>query len=175
LALAAGRAIKRVDPGAEIVSAGLAESRLGVPFDRYLRGMYAAGARGAFDVLAIHPFARDEAGVLGAVEHARRLLASAGTSPTIWVTELGWATRGPASSFTVGERRQAALIERTLGALAARRRELGLRGVVYFDWKDAPPYAGGRDFFGLHTGLLRRDGTPKPGLAAYQRAARSVR
>ena len=54
-----GQAIKRVDPGAEIVTAGLAESELGVPLQSYLEGMYEAGAAGTFDVLALNPFAPD--------------------------------------------------------------------------------------------------------------------
>jgi len=56
--------------------------------------------------------------------------------------------------------------------LRARRRELGLRGVVIFNWKDAPPFPGTEDFFGVHTGLLRRNGAGKPALGALQEAAR---
>ena len=56
----------------------------------------------------------------------------------------------------------------TLARLAS---SLRLRGVVYFGWRDAPPYAGGVDFWGLHTGLLARNGTGKPALSAYYQAA----
>jgi hypothetical protein len=48
-----GDAIESVDPRAEIVSAGLPQSRQGMPFERFLNRMYAAGAKGAFDTLAV--------------------------------------------------------------------------------------------------------------------------
>ena len=69
---ATAKAIRGVDPGATIVSAGIPQSRIGVPFARYVEGMYRAGAKGAFDALAIHPYARDTAGVIAAIVQARR-------------------------------------------------------------------------------------------------------
>jgi hypothetical protein len=67
------------------------------------------------------------------------------------------------------------LVERMIGALGRARARLGVRGIVYFNWRDSRPFAGGREFFGLHTGLLRRDGSAKPALSAYARAARRLR
>ena len=62
-----------------------------------------------------------------------------------------------------------------LPALAAGRGRLGLRGVVYFSWQDAPGvYEGGRDFFGLHTGLNYADGSPKPAYEAFVAAVREL-
>jgi hypothetical protein len=170
-----GRAIKEVDPEAEIVTAGIPESRLGTPFREFVAGMYEAGAKRSFDTLAIHPFARDARGVLGAAEGARALIRRYGDRAKVWVTELGWATGGPTSPFTVGEDGQAERIRRSLAELAARRRELGIRGVVYFNWRDARPYPGGEDFWGLHTGLFDRRGEPKPGFFAFKRAAAELR
>ena len=141
----------------------------------YLESMYKAGAKGAFDTLAIHAFSATADGVLDIVEAARRIAAAHGDHPTVWVTELGWASGGPPSDFRVGERGQARLVERTLLALARRRGELGLRGVVYFNWRDSLPFRGGRDFFGLHTGLLRRDGSRKPAFISYRRAAKTLK
>jgi hypothetical protein len=166
-----GEAIERVDPHAEIVSAGLPESDLGMPFEEFVGGMERAGAASAYDVLAVHAFAADAGGAIEAVAATRRLLDDNGNDAPIWVTEIGWASGGPRSPFTVGERGQAARIGALLAGLAARRQELGVRGVVYYDWKDARPYPGGKDFFGLHTGLLTIDGRPKPALAAFSRAA----
>jgi len=164
-----------VDPRAEIVSAGLAESRLGMPFGKFVSGMYAAGAADAFDTFSLHAYARTESGVLRAVQETRARIAAAGDDARIWVTETGWASGGPPSPFTVGERRQARLVERAIGTLARVRVRLGVRGVVYFNWRDSQPFLGGHEFFGLHTGLLRRDGTAKPSLAAYARASSRLR
>jgi hypothetical protein len=169
---ATGKAIKRVDPGAKIVTAGLPQSELGVPLERYLEGMYDAGARGAFDVLALNVFAPRPHSVLAAIEAARGLTIARGDAPELWLTEFGWATGGPPSDFRVSEAEQAAYLRELVGQLVRSRRRLGLRGVVYFNWRDSLPYLGGREFFGLHTGLLRRNGAPKPALSAYQAAAR---
>ena len=173
LLAAAKRALKAVDPHAEVVSAGLAESRLGMPFEQFVRELYEAGAADSLDTFALHPYAADPDAALRAVERTRDLLEGLDDdAPPIWVTELGWASGGPRSPFTVGEREQAAHIRSVLADLVQRRPELGVRGVVYFNWRDAPPYPGGQDFFGLHTGLLRRDGTPKPAFRSFRAAVR---
>ena len=171
---ATGRGIRRVDPGAEIVTAGLPDSRLGVPLRDYVAAMYAAGGAGAFDALAVNPYGLDAQGVLETVRAVRGVACENGDNPAVWVTELGWATGGPPSDFKVGEPRQAELLEETVLALARRRDGLRIRGVVYFNWRDSTPYAGGRDFFGLHTGLLRLDGQAKPALSAYKKVAKRL-
>jgi polysaccharide biosynthesis protein PslG len=164
--------IKAVDPEADVVSAGLSESRLGVPFREFVEGMFEAGAAEAVDVFALHAFAHDTAGSIAAVESTRALLGELGSDAPIWITEVGWASGGPASPFTVGEEGQADRVRETLSALHSRRDELGIRGVIYYSWRDAPIYEGGQDFFGLHTGLLDIDGRPKPALEAYEAVAR---
>ncbi len=170
------RGIRRVDPNAEIVTAGLPDSRLGVGLTRYVRQMYAAGAKGTFETLALHPYATSAAGVLAAARAVRSLLDGKGDGrASIWITELGWASGGPRSSFTVGERRQAKLVLNTITTLAAEAGALRLRGVVYFNWRDSQPYSGKGDFWGLHTGLLRLDGTGKPALSTYFQAAGVVK
>jgi hypothetical protein len=171
---ATGRGIRRADPGAEIVTAGLPDSRLGVPLRDYVAAIYAAGGAGAFDALAVNPYGLDARGVLDTVRAVRRLAAESGDNPAVWVTELGWATGGPPSRFLVSEPRQAELLEDTVLALARQRDRLRIRGVVYFNWRDSTPYAGGVDFFGLHTGLLRLDGQAKPALSAYKRVAKRL-
>src|SRR3954447_906273 len=164
-----GAAIKSLDPNAEIVSAGIPQSRLGMPFAKFLEGMYAAGVQDAFDTLAIHPYAQDDAGVAAAVRSARHIMDSHGDAAApIWVTEVGWASAGPASQFTVGSRRQAQLIRSTFNTLVNIRDQAHLRGVVYFGWRDGAPYAPlFKDFWGLHTGLLTVHGSAKPALKAF--------
>ena len=56
----------------------------------------------------------------------------------------------------------------------AQRERLGIRGLVYYNWKDSTPYAGGPDFFGLHTGLLDINGAEKPGYLSFQRGAEKL-
>jgi hypothetical protein len=171
---AAGRGIRQVDPGAEIVTAGLPDSRLGVPLRDYVAAMYAAGGAGSFDALAVNPYGFDAPGVLDTVRTVRRVAGESGDNPAVWVTELGWATGGPPSRFLVSEQRQAELLEQTVLALARQRERMRIRGVVYFNWRDSTPYADGVDFFGLHTGLLRLDGGAKPALSAYKKVAKRL-
>ena len=166
------RAVKAADPGAQTVTAGLPDSRTGIGLDRYLRQMLAAGAKGTFDGLAIHPYAVTSDGVLSAAQRARRRLNDSGLrGASLWVTEFGWSSGGPRSSFTVGEKRQATLVLQTITGLAEQAPALRLRSIVYYNWRDAPPYRGKGDFWGLHTGLLNQDGSGKPALSTYFQAA----
>jgi hypothetical protein len=165
---AVGDAIHGADPAAEVVAAGLPESYSGISVVAYVEGLYAAGAKGAFDTLAVHPYARSAEQALAILEGARAVLDRHGDAAVpIWATELGWATDGPAAPYVVDAADQAALVTRTLTALVAQRAQLRLRGVVYYDWQDCGPYSGGTDFWGLHTGLHGVDGAPKPALAAF--------
>jgi polysaccharide biosynthesis protein PslG len=173
---AVGGAIKRLDRRAEIVTAGLPQSRLGMSFQRFVGRLYRAGGKRAFDTLAVHPYARGASGTIGAAKLARRLMKRYGDGRArIRITEVGWSSGGPRSSFRAGSRGQASRIRRTLLGLAARRKRLRLRGVVYYKWRDTRLHSGIRDFWGLHTGLLRAGGSRKPAYHAFRRAARRLR
>lgn len=168
-------AARRADPDAEVVAAGLPESARGIPISRFLEGMYAAGAKGAFDTAAIHPYAHDTDGVLARVRTMRRVMDAHGDRAPIWITEVGWATAGVEGQLNLGPGGQAAAIERTLAALGAEWGALRLRGVVYFQWRDPDPYPGRREIWPFHAGLLDREGRAKPGLRAYERAIAALR
>ncbi|MDX6665184.1 MAG: hypothetical protein QOG68_1390, partial [Solirubrobacteraceae bacterium] len=47
-------------------------------------------------------------------------------------------------------------------------------GVVYYSWRDVPVNPGGKDFWGLHTGMVTRANRVKPALDAFARAAGAV-
>ena len=168
---AVAHAVKREDPRAAVVSAGLSESSQGIPFEDFVRGMFEAGADESLDVFALHAFARDAAGSVAAAKTTRSLLTELHSRVPIWITEIGWASGGPASPFTSDEQGQAERIRAALNALFRRRAQLNLQGVIYFNWRDAPVYEGGQDFFGLHTGLVDAEGNPKPALDAYRSVA----
>jgi len=169
-------AIHRADPGAQVIAAALSQSNIGVPMDSYLTGMYAAGAAPVFDALAIHPYAGAADQTFDIMDRVRRIADAHGdASAGLWMTELGWATGGPTSPYNLGERGQAELVTRVWAALVSRRSQLKLRGMIYFNWRDQPPYAPGfQDFFGLHTGLLDIYGSPKPAYGSLSRAVRAM-
>src|SRR4051794_21976330 len=173
---AGSRAVRAVDPGAEVVAAGLPNSSLGVPFLRYLEQMYRAGAKGLFDTLAIHPYSRDVQGLLSLAEGARMEMNKWGDHSRLWITEFGWSTGGDASVFRVSERGQSDRIAAALSGLIAERRALRLRGFVLFKWKDstAPPQLGA-DPWPLHTGLLDAGGAPKRAFWVFGRVVQQLR
>jgi polysaccharide biosynthesis protein PslG len=174
---AVGRAIKVADPGAQVVAAGLSETNIGIPVDRYLKGMYAAGGRGSFGAVAVHPYASAADLTFDIMARVRRVMNRAGDRRTgIWVTELGWATWGNVKNpFNLGPRGQAELVKRVWATLVTERARLGLRGLIYYNWRDIPPHAPSfQDYFGLHVGLLARNGSAKPARASFARTVRAM-
>jgi hypothetical protein len=168
-------AIRKADPAAQVLTAGLPESKIGIPLTSFIKQMVTAGAAGSFDVLAVHPYSLSVAGALaGAVAAQKAATPAGGAKPALWITEIGWATKS-SGGYTVSETKQAQLVSGLMTQAAARRTELNLRGVVYFAWRDSPVYAGGKEFWGLHTGLVNRDNTVKPALTAYAAALKTAK
>ena len=162
--------IRAVDPGAEVVTGSLPNTSNGMDPDRFLKGMYAAGAKGSFNTVASNPYSDTAPGVLDLLQGARRIMNANGDAASkLWVTELGWASSGPVAAYTFNPSGQAQLLRQVLNGLVAQSGRLNLRGVVYFNWQDARPYAPlYRDFWGLHTGLLTLGGQPKPAYTAFR-------
>jgi hypothetical protein len=69
---AASKAIRKADPAAEVVTAGLPSSHMGIPASEFLDGIYAAGGRGAFDTVAVHSYAPTPAAVSTARRQSQR-------------------------------------------------------------------------------------------------------
>jgi polysaccharide biosynthesis protein PslG len=176
---AVGGAIKKVHPGAEIVTAGLPPSKLSsaIPIERYIAQMYRAGGRKAFNTMAINSYAKDRAELRTLLRGIRGQMNRRGHKRArIWITELGWGDVGPAHRFIVGAAGQASRISSSFSEIARLRRKLRLRGVVYYTWRDAPPYPPlYRDMWGLHTGLLDANANPKPAFYAFRDAVARVR
>jgi hypothetical protein len=176
---AARRGIRAADPQAEIVTAGLPDSRLSKPKDvyQYVEAMLKAGAGRSFNTLAVNPYARNKTELLKKLRKFRGILnAHHDRRAKIWITELGWSDVGPPSPFRAGVAGQVRNITASIPALVKARSKLKLRGIVYYSWRDAAPYPPlFKDFWGLHTGLLHRDGSAKPALAAFQSAIANSR
>jgi hypothetical protein len=163
-------AIRAVDPHAEVVTAGIAGGSFGIPPTKYLNELLADDP--PFTTLGLHPYQHNAAQLIAAVVAVRRTLNRVGRTKTpIWITEFGWASGGPPSSFTVGAKLQARYILQSIVTLAEDASALEIRGVIYYDWQDGNPYAGRTNFWGFHTGLVALDGIEKPALSAYYQAA----
>ncbi|HKN94021.1 MAG TPA: hypothetical protein VJU60_06810 [Thermoleophilaceae bacterium] len=172
LLTAAAKGIHRADPHAQIVTAGMPDSRLSRPHNvfSYVRAMLRAHPK--FNTLAVNPYGTSSGQILSKLRRFRSVLSRGHARRAgLWVTEFGWSDKGPRAPFRLGAKGQAKQITRTIPALAKQRRHLRLRGLVYYSWRDGAPYAPlFKDFWGLHTGLLRLNGTPKPAFAAFKKA-----
>jgi hypothetical protein len=171
---AAHDAIKRLDPGAKVVLAGMPN----FVWD-YVSQIYAVkGAKSLFDVVAVHPFTAQPAGVITILQRVRAVMNRAGDRrKPILATEVSFpSAQGEASQhfgFETTEAGQAANLAQLLPMLAAGRTKLGLLGFYHYTWlsRDIP---GDKSF--AFAGLFRfRRHTfkivPKPAYAAFKSAA----
>jgi hypothetical protein len=174
--LAAARpAIRRREPGAKLVLAGLV-GRSWVQ----LAAIYRAGGRRDFDYLAVHPFTRLLPDVLRILRYNREVAARfRDAHKPMLVTELTWPSskgkiRKP-SAFDRTEKNQASLLDAAFRTLAAQRSSLGIRNVFWATWltKDRSR-TDAFDYTGLSA--LRANGTVrrKPAYYAYRTVARRL-
>lgn len=176
---AAGGAIERANPGAEIVTAGISASRMktAMPLGRFIDGLYRAGGKRYFDTLAVNGYAPDHLGLAGLLHRVRRLMdGRRDRRADIRITEIGWGDAGPRHRFIVGPVGQARRIRHSLALISQLRRKLRLRGFAYYAWRDLPPYPPlYRDLWGLHTGLLDAHDNAKPAFRSFVRGVAALR
>jgi hypothetical protein len=171
----ASSAIHGVDPGAEVVSAGMPQSTDGVNLFKFVRQLLAHGAGKSMNTLAVNAYSRTAGGVISLMAHVRSILDSDGASNVaLRVSEVGWSDVGPKSAFRAGKKGQGTQIANVIRDFGNDRSSLNLKGFVYFDWRDGNPFKGVPNFWGLHTGLLRTNGTAKPSLAAFTKAVAAL-
>ncbi|MDP9386277.1 MAG: glycosyl hydrolase [Actinomycetota bacterium] len=174
---AAHKALSKADRTSETVTAGLPQSKLGISLLKYVDQMYRARGKNAFDTLAIHNYSRNIKEFRKRLRDVRKVMNRRGDRRAkIWVTEISWSDVGPGSPFRVGTKRQGKLIADALKVVGRERNRLRLRGAMYVFWRDLPPYPPNfRDFWGLHTGLLRADGSRKPAYSSFRKAVARLR
>jgi hypothetical protein len=175
-------AVREVDGGARIVLAGFPNESW-----ESLEAVYESGGRGAFDVVAVHPFTARVAGVATIVRLNRRVMRRRGDGrKPIMVTETSWSsTLGRGKPFAnersnppwqTTERGQAVKVRRVFRLLARERRRLRIERVYWFTWISNDRHAGDAfDYSGLRR--LTADGRlrTKPALRAYTSVARALR
>lgn len=170
---AAYPAIKEADPDATVVMGGLSGSDY--PF---LEAMYAAGARGYFDIAAVHPYTHDDDPTLcwnepGTTRHAkfalcgieevRRTMLANGDTSSIWLTEMGWSTS--AVNNGVSEETQADYLTK---AFTEIERYPYVTNTFWYSfrsnwWSNNDPTD-----LEANYGLVSVDFTPKPAYAAFK-------
>jgi polysaccharide biosynthesis protein PslG len=157
------------DPAAKVVLGGLA-NRSWV----YLGKLYRAGARGFFDVAAIHPYTTKPSGVVRLLARFRKVMrVHHDRRKPVWVTELGLpASKGRAHSKNTLQTTPRGMARYLTGAYTKLRRLVPR--VYWYTW--ASEYRG--DVFRF-TGLFRyRSGTrqpvAQPAYRAYVKIAREL-
>jgi polysaccharide biosynthesis protein PslG len=172
-------AIRSEDRRAKIVLAGMPATAQDVQGPDFLRSIYAIpGAKGLFDFVAVHPYARDSEDALEVIARTRQVMRRARDRKTsIWVTEMGWGSRKGAypPELSATERGQASLLRTTVAALIRDRLRYGIGKAFWFSWRDRRLARGERDWWAVHTGLFRGDGSPKPSWRAFRQVIRSGR
>ncbi|HWK27104.1 MAG TPA: glycosyl hydrolase [Solirubrobacter sp.] len=170
----AHRALKAADPGSTTVLAGLPNESWTA-----LRAIYAAGARGAFDVVALHPYTGKPSNVVRLVQYARKEMSKRRDSRLpVWITELSWpAAKGKTlqhGGFETTERGQAERLTSGLRLLSRERKRLRIGRVYWYTWLS---HEGITDSAFDYSGLRRLRGdrvTSAPSLAAFTRIARRL-
>ena len=161
-------------PEAEVVSAGIPQSRLGMPFaelpQRHVRRGGPRRVRHTRDPPVCEGRRRrGRRRPLGPRDHGcqrRPLGADLGHGG-------GLGQRRARQPVHCRRARPGPGIRSTLQQPGDMRSQEHLRGVVYFGWRDGAPYAPQfSDFWGLHTGLLTIHGRPSPPSDAFVRHAR---
>ena len=166
-------ALREADPSARLIMAGLANESW-----KHLRRLYRRGARGHFDVLALHPFTgRSVDGVLEIVRRNRRVMARAGDRRTpVKITELSWSSARGRTDGEVGNETtragQARMVRQALPRLARARKRLRLESFHWYNWLsfDRDRHHS-FDYAGLR--WIDEDNVvrPKPAFHAFRRAA----
>jgi len=166
---AARYAIKVTDPGARVVLAGLTFRSW-----QDLAKIYAAGGKGLFDAVSLHPYTLDPKNVETIVGRNRRVMRSHGDGALpILITELSWpSAKGKTRDhlgYEVSEAGQAHKLAKVLPMLAAARRRLGIERVFWYSWLSRDTGRHTFDYSGLR--MLRPGGKlrDKPALGAYRR------
>ena len=161
------RAIRAADRRAEIMLAGVAAVRSGMPWVAIpARAVRAAGVKRHFDFVALHPYAPGLRLMRRQIELARRIMATADDSRTpLAITEVGWASEGPASTMVKGLRGQARLLKRTYRLLGGGHPDWRISDVEWYAWRDSMTVEAYCSFC-QHAGLFDLAGEPSPPGAA---------
>jgi hypothetical protein len=176
LLVVTGRALHAADPGAVVLSAGIANANgaavaRGVPgsvkLPAYLHDLLTARFGSAVDGISVHPYADAEADVETVVRRTRSSLRAAHYALPIWVTEFGWCT-GSRSHFCTTPRGQADRTRKALRFLSSQRSALNIGGAFIYTWRDSSTNP--NTHWDQHAGLVDYRGRPRPVLGVFSAA-----
>jgi hypothetical protein len=160
---AAYPAVKSADPNATVVFGGTSGNDTG-----FVDGAYRAGAKGSFDVMAVHPYtgSAPEAGAglysFPGYRQVHDVMLGYGDAKPMWLTEFGWSTTS--DNWGVSPQVQSDYLLRAYRML---EQDPYVQVAIWYNfrnnWWDRD--ADGWEF---QCGLMRTDFTPKPAYAAFK-------
>jgi hypothetical protein len=184
-------AIKAVDPSAQVVFGGLANADY-----RYVEAAYAAGAKGYFDVMGVHPYTcwtptyyyyvdanenwvgdssrtprsgeRVTMYSYLAYREVHKSMVAAGDDKPIWFTEMGWSSAS--TGCAVSEQTQASYLTQSF---AIADQDPYVQVDLWYNFREDYWSTGSSDFDGGF-GMMRKDFTPKPVYYAFRDYASGV-
>jgi polysaccharide biosynthesis protein PslG len=165
--------IRSTDPRAKVLLAGMPE-RQDAPHSMadFLEDLYRVkGFDKSFDVVALHPFAENQKGILGGIDRIREVVDDAGDKKKpMWVTEFGFASAGPNSPFTQNPKGQAKLLKKSLKLIKKKSKKYKVQKAIWYSWRDIdtdPPKSGLNNTWQTYTGLFTKNGQKKPSWNAF--------
>jgi Glycosyl hydrolase catalytic core len=164
-------AIKGVDPGAQIVLAGM-PGLSDFHAWRFLARLYRVpGIKRDFDVVALHPYSPTLPDLRFQIRRTRAVMRAHGDGRTeLWLTELGWASGRPeGNGINKGPGGQTRMLDRAFALVRDHRHSWRIGRFFWFEWRDPPPGSQGNCSFCRSSGLLKRSGRAKPSWRAFKR------
>lgn len=165
-----GETIRAEDPGASIVTAGVAPVEAGMRPWGFLREMYKVrGVRRDFDIVGLHPYAPHVRWVADQIRFVRQVMKEAGDGSTpLLLSEIGVASAGTyPNAFDKGLSGQASFLRQVFRLVISKRQAWRIAGVDWFTWRDGPE-ADPHCVFCEYGGLFDSAGSPKPAWWAYK-------
>jgi GH35 family endo-1,4-beta-xylanase len=166
-------AIKSKDPEARIVLAGMPGFGDVDAWD-FLDNLYSvAELKGAFDAVALHPYAPNLDQLRLEIERLRAVMEKHGDRGTpLWVTELGWGSAPPDRfGLNKGLAGQEKLLKGSFRLILRHRKAWNVGRVFWFDWRDPIDPEAVKCSFCASAGLLKSNRSPKPAYHAFKRFA----
>jgi hypothetical protein len=168
----AADSIRGADPGAEILTGGVAPVKRGMLPWEFLERLYRVPrVERSFDTVALHPYAPELFGVEFQVRQALdEIEAARDRGARIRITELGWASEGPAQDpMTKGRAGQAKMLNKAFRLLAGHRRSWRITGVDWHAFADVAPEVGAPVCsFCPGSGLFTAAREPKPAWDSFR-------
>jgi len=170
-------AIKDADSQAKVMFAGMPGYAGTLNAWDFLDRVYQTpGAAQAFDIAALHPYARNVPQMLGEVNRVRATMQQHGDAhKPLWITEVGWGSLPKDATpygETKGKRGQARILEQAFHQLKKRRHSWHIKRIIWFNFRDPGGGSVKTCSFCSSAGLLNHDGTPKPAWSAFRSFSR---